>query len=324
MPADLIHVWNRCHACGNGPISGTRFECKACPIGPDTNLCAACHAGFLAGRVTHPADGRALISDSGEHVFLQYEGWERDRYLPWLDIPFESGDTPAVEDGFVVRLEFRCGYDSFIGTHGFIIDPGSGSRPIVLTALHVMDRLLRAKGIGGLQGNARYTGEEAARCITSVILYDAFVKTWALAKIGTATAMLVLAHARLGETEPCCLGDIAAFQVDEPHPPYAAKLAASRPRAGESVWLAARSDSNLHHRAHEAVVVEATAGSLTYRYKGRVADLRNTSGAPILNRRAEIVGINIGGGCFEGERFGHANPLDSIRNHLRDSVHCII
>lgn len=317
MLSDLVHIWSRCHACGAQPIAGRRFECASCPAGPDNDLCEACYRAFERGRVEHPAPGSYAKQTGGRigHVFRAREGASPDRYRPWLEVPRADARAPSVPDRFVVRPEFRAGRESFFGPYAFVVDSEDGGQPLVLTALHVMDELIKSVGLECTLQNLSYTGEELPGVVTEVGLYDVFAENWMIAELGSARSMLALPEARVGEEEPLSDRDVAAFRVSRSARVTAGRLAAETPRPGDPVWLAFRRPaSNL--RTIEAVVVETTDRTFILRFANPDDVAPHSSGAPLLDREGAVVGINVGAGWYGGHRFGHANHVDSIRRHL--------
>src|SRR4051812_43809070 len=89
--SEQIHVWKRCYACDLGPIVGPSFECQTCPDGPDNDLCEACHAGYLEGRVKHPMPGSfadaAEVHAGKKHQFERRLGVSRAACLHWAHVP---------------------------------------------------------------------------------------------------------------------------------------------------------------------------------------------------------------------------------------------
>jgi hypothetical protein len=313
---ERIHLWSSCHACGAAPIVGPRFECVSCPAGPGNDLCEPCFGGYEKGTVAHPAPGSYTAHiDVGPHVFRSIEGLAPDRYEPWLAVARpQTGDAPRVPDRFVVRPEFRTARDSYFGAHAFVVDAG-GAAPLVMTALHVMDELIKAAGIDCTPRNLAYSGEEVPRVVTEVGLYDLFAPNWMFAELGSAGSMLVLPEARVGEDEPYSDRDLAAFRTGPPARVTPGRLAAASPNVGEPVWLASHR-KGISARTIEAVVVEATERTLIFRYTDPNDVAPFSSGAPLLDRDGAVAGVNVGAGFFAGQRFGHANHAASIRRHL--------
>ncbi len=315
MVPELISLWNRCHACGAQPIEGQRFECQTCPSGPDRDLCESCYQSFERGALKHPAsDHPASHLDAVSHIFRAFPGSTRDQYLPWLAIPQSNEPTPRIPDRFAVRPVFESGPDSFFGGYAFVIAPENPGPPLVLTALHVMDELAKSKRIDCSKDS--YTGQELPRILSRVNLYDVLAVNWMLVGLGTASSMLTLPNARTGDEEPYSQRDIAAFRADPSASLSPAKLAVLPPNVGDPIWLVVNLGSRSTARTLKAVVVEQTERTLVFRYAARTAPPRYSSGAPLVNRAGEVVGINVGGGALDGDHLGHANHATSIRGHL--------
>ena len=314
--SELIHIWHRCHACGIQPILGPRFECQTCPIGPDNNLCQTCYELLDRGSVKHPLpDSLGSNGHITRHIFRSFAGRPRNQYQSWFAIPQPSDHPPLVPDYFVVRPEFRSKSESVVGGHAFVIESEYDGLPLLLTALHVLDELIKNKRINCTADNFAYTGQELPALITGVTFYDVFAAKWMFAELGSASSMLVLPNARIGDEEPYSQRDIAAFQVDASSTISPAKLATKPPKVGESIWLVASSGQENTERAFEAVVVEHTDQTFIFRFS-IPPSVRYSSGAPLLNFRGEVVGINIGGGTLGNYHLGHGNHITSIRRHL--------
>lgn len=308
-----VHMWSRCHYCGMNPIIGACFRCQTCPLGPDIDLCPACYDGYLAGRVVHPdPDAASGATPEGQHTFARSEGAPVELFTHWLEIPCPHSHPPAVPDGFLVRPEFRSGRESFFGGYGFIAQ--SQGQALFMTALHVMDELIKNRGIDSTPANPRYTGEELPAQVVSVRLYDVTKDRWMLHELGDAGPMLVLPDARTADEEPFAHRDIAAFRVKPQPALHAMPLAEREPEPGDPIWLAARMPDGT--RTRRAVCVEKTDRTFIFRYD-EVKELpKHSSGAPLLDRTGAVVGINTGLGRLASRDIGHANPLSSIRAHL--------
>lgn len=310
----LVHVWNRCHACSAAPIVGSRFECQVCPAGPDNSLCQGCHSQYESGQIKHPGP-EAREAPAGLHIFREFKGVRPDQIQPWLRVPWSTMAAPNVPHRFVVRPEFRSGRHSFFGSYAFCVVAEDGGNPLVFTALHVLDELARFRGIDCTDSNLRYTGHELPPHITNIQLYDPFARNWMLAEVGTAGGMLVLPNARIGTVEPYSQRDIAAFRAAPPCPFSPLRLAAWSPIVGEPIWLAVPSPG-IPERTIQAIVVENTSETFIFRFGVSTQLPRYTSGAPLLNRLGEVVGINAGMGTFNKNKFGHGVHVGSIRRHI--------
>jgi len=318
MVADLVHVWCRCHACGAQPIGGLRFECQTCPIGPDNDLCERCYLALEQGQVQHPMPGSfaqlARISSDRPHSFRSVAGRVRDASASWLTVPDAEATAPNFKPGFVVRPEFHSKRESFIGPYAFVVD---GPPTFLLTALHVLGGLIQAKGIDCSSTNQTYSGRELPAILTKVNLFDAFAPNWVLSDLGTAGPMLPLPDARIGEEEPFSQRDIAAFRIQQSAKVSPARLAQHPPRVGEPVWLVAKPEARQLARAIQAVVVEETEKTFVFRYKVLECIPPHSSGAPLIDRQGEVVGINVGAGMLDGHYLGHASHVTTIRQYLR-------
>ena len=312
----MIHVWNICHHCGMSPIVGACFRCETCPLGPEIDLCSRCYHGYQEGRVPHPTEAVSMDLAKQPHVFVRSEGVPREACEPWLHIRCPETAPPSVLRGFLVRPEFRYGRQSSFGGYGFIAR--HGEHVILLTALHVMDEIMKRLGVDTTARNTRYTGEELPSLVESVQLYDVLQDRWMLHELGVAAPMLALPNARTADEEPYAWRDIAAFRVPAQTSLNAAPLAAEEPQVGDPVWLAGHMPDRT--RTRRAVCVDRTPNSFVFRYEEAKAMPPHSSGAPILDRVGHVVGINTGLGKFAGHDMGHANPLSSIRAHLAEAL----
>jgi len=318
---ELIHLWHHCHGCEAKPIVGKRFHCKNCPDGPDNDLCEPCYEKYLKGSVTHPPpDTPAALAGIMEHRFESHEGKPANRYESWLDVTHPDTPAPSVPDGFVVRPLFTSGMDSVIGGYAFAVRMDNSQKPILLTALHVMDEMIKQKGIDCSDANTGYTGRELPSVITEVGVYDVFAPNWMLEPLGSAGPMLVLPGARTHDEEPYSDRDIAAFRVQDIGQLNPVPLAQRVPRVGDPVWQVAQSVGKKGKKLFKAVVVEATDRSMVFKFENLEEELKYTSGSPYVNKEGEVVGISVGGGVFKEQKLGHANHVENIRRHLEKAV----
>jgi hypothetical protein len=319
-----VHLWNHCHQCDASPIVGLRYQCRSCPDGPDNDLCETCYELYQKGVVSHPAqDSYASGIGIAEHRFEVFEGKPLHLFLDWLQVEHPAAAAPSFPERFVIRPLFSADTDTVIGGYGFAASIDGTVPPLMLTALHVMDEIIKNKGIDCSENNKNYTGRELPAVITEVNLFDLFADNWMTAPLGNAGPMLVLPGAGTGDEEPYSYRDIAAFWV---HAQDAGKmnpvpLASTAPRVGEPVWLVAGAPENPQDRIHKAVVVEINEKSLIFKYEDNREKPKYSSGAPVLDRNGEIAGINVGGGRLERQRLGHANHVGNIRKHLEEHTH---
>jgi hypothetical protein len=317
-----VHIWNHCHHCNTAPMPGLRYHCESCPDGPDNDLCETCYDLFRKGQVTHPGED-TLAGGLGieEHLFKAYEGKPLHLFDSWLEVAHPPTSAPMLPANFVVRPIFNAGHDASIGGYAFAALRQGDNRPLIFTALHVMDEMIKKQGIDTSNQNMHYTGKELPAVITEVNLFDVFAANWMMVPLGSAGPMLALPNARTGHEEPYSGHDIAVFHIKpgdagnlNPVP-----LAAQKPNVGEPVWLIARHHEEPDKRIFKAVVVESTDRTLVFKFEGSEEKPKYSSGAPILNAAGEVAGINVGGGELKGKKLGHANHVENILNHL-DSV----
>jgi len=313
-----IHIWQKCHGCGMRPIVGKRFECQDCPVGSQTSLCERCYERYTAGLVEHPPEDNGVVHfPCLPHRFAATMGSVASEYGRWLEVPDAKATSLFTPRGRVARPEFCCEKESYYGTCAFSIRQENGDSPIVLTALHVMDELIRHKHVDCHPKNTNYTGRELPRLIKKVTLYDLSTTQWFLAPLGEAMPMLILPNARTGEKEPYSWRDIAGFRASVFLNLSPMSLAKNSPSAGDPIWLVGGDgERNWTSPGAQATIVEITDQMLIFRFRETETSWRGSSGAPLVNASNEVVGINTGAGFFQGKRFGHGNPLVSIRNHL--------
>lgn len=308
-----LHIWHRCHECGQRPLKGSRFHCKTCPVSPLTELCEVCYQAYLDDRVEHPSI-ESLVRSKGNHEFVCiHQGQTGKELRRWLEIEMDGSLCPPIVDGFVVRPEFVGPVSSCFGAYAFIIQ--ENGKAYCLTALHVMDEIYRdiAEGLSDEQQISALLPAS----LKHVDLYDVYSQRWICHKVARATEMLYLPYSALGEEEPYSARDIAAFWIDRNSIQADPVLADENPQVGDPVWLCAKMKNG--DRVRKCVVVDNSDDSLIFRMEDSEVESRFTSGAPIINQHGEVVGINIGAGYFAGSEFGHANPVSSIRQHLHSA-----
>ena len=313
--ADLVHIWNHCHACGLAPITGWRFSCQTCPAGAHNDLCEVCYSKFEQGQLKHPPP-EAREAPPGRHVFRRFEGTERRQVAPWLAVPWCNAPAPMVPDRFVVRPEFRSGRESFFGSYAFVAAAEDGGTPLIVTALHVLDELAKFRRVDCSEENPSYSGRELPDQVTVVQLYDPYAANWVLSELGSANEMLHLVHARIGAVEPYSQRDVAAFRTLPSSNFHPLRLASALPAAGEPVWLAANPGRGIRERTIQAIAVEITDETFVFRFAKAVTLPPYTSGAPLLNHSGEVIGVNVGGGTLDGYSLGHAAHAVSLRRHF--------
>lgn len=324
-----VHLWNHCHNCNAAPIEGPRYECTDCPTGPDNDLCEPCYQLLKQGRIPHPAEGSpnaALFQgkDTSGHDFRLHEGKPAGDFGSWLEVRQPTVFTPPLPYPFVVRPIFNAGVDAAIGSFAFAasVEKDGRQHPLLLTALHVMDQLVKQKDIDCTDENTGYTGKELPSLITEVNLFDVFAANWMMAPLGSAGPMLTLPGARMGDREPESYRDIAAFRLhsDATASLRPLPLAQQAPEKGEPVWLLTLLPGQKGQQSLLAVVVENTEKTLVFKYADSDKEPQYASGSPLVNRFGEIAGILVGGGQLEGQLLGHACHAGNIRKHIENAL----
>ena len=284
-------------------------------------MCEKCYELLQKGEIKHPlAESFAYALGTEKHEFTVHEGKPSQLFEPWLQVSHPTISPPLVPHPFVVRPIFCSGPDSVMAGYAFVVNLEGRQAPLLLTALHTLDEMIKKKGIDCTAENKNYSGKELPEVITEVNLYDVFASNWMLAPLGEAGPMLVLPGARIGEEEPYSDRDIAAFWVKEAGGLKPAALALQPPAPGEPVWLVARPNQAAGKNTFKAVVVELTDRSLVFKFEDPGEKPKYTSGAPILNQKGQVAGIIVGGGEFKEQKLGHANHVGNIRRHLNEAL----
>jgi hypothetical protein len=112
--------------------------------------------------------------------------------------------------------------------------------------------------------------------------------------------------------------DLSLFYAPESLASRALDLAASGPAVNDDVWLLARLvdgalPSDLLHRAR---VVSSDDKMLVYEFDSPSLQLRATSGAPVVNARGQIVGLNLGARADQGKLVAFGNPVSSVERQI--------
>jgi len=320
-----IHPWNRCHNCSSAPITGRRYHCESCPDGPDNDLCEPCYNLFLQGKIKHPADNTLADTHKiNRHHFSHVEGKPAHLFTDWLKVDHPEVSPPAIRHPFVARPIFSAASESFIAGYGFVVNPGKDYHrtPLLLTALHVMDPMIKYLKIDCTSANNHYTGCELPSRVTGVDLFDVFAPNWMMEFLSPAGPMLVLPNARTGEEEPFSDRDIAVFTIPSAEAGHfkPAALAERIPQKGDPVWIVARPQDTHVPGLFKAVIVEIDDRSMIYAFEKSTDLPQYISGAPLVNRQGEVAGIIVGGGQLENRKLGHANHVANIRRHLHEAL----
>lgn len=211
-------------------------------------------------------------------------------------IPFRSVFEPTF------KLEQR---NIRVGT-AFAAEIGEAKVPVIISAIHLLGPN------GGLDKNI--PSRKIPDVLKSVTLSDAFDSE----PCGIVTKALAIPGARPSSIKK----DVMAFLPDGDADIAPLKISDTIPLPGDTVWLAAPviTGAPPGQKLHRATIVKATASKLVYRYDINSLNLQGSSGAPIIDRNGEVVGINISKDEKDGELFGLANPSASFTEMIRKAL----
>ncbi len=222
--------------------------------------------------------------------------------------------APTVEDCTVLRPRFVTQDGSFAAGSALAVEVNG--KLLVATAMHLFGPA------GGLK--EQIEGAKIPEFTKSISLRDAFSNR----DCGKAHKGLTLS-----DTHPMkddAVGDIAAFEAkiltgldkleSKAKPLKPVKLAEVDPKKGDMVFVAAQFSDDKETRTREAKVVEISDKWLFFEYVDTELELAGTNGAPVLNDKGELVGINLGGGILKEKLVGSANPLPAVKKRLTEAV----
>src|SRR5450756_709060 len=201
--------------------------------------------------------------------------------------------APEPVPGVVFKPTFLTGYDSLTGGTGFVAS-FNGSY-VFVTAQHLFGT---ATGLDKDLSPAEAKDYAAALAALAMDSRSNLV---------TSTHMLLIPSAKAFSNADSSK-DVAAFLL----PGYAGKslkIATQVPKVGDAVYLYARPRGEDSLRIISGKVARNSYTGLEYVYDNGKFNFAGTSGAPVLNEAGEVVGINLGGGDYQGHQFGFANPL---------------
>ena len=112
-----------------------------------------------------------------------------------------------------------------------------------------------------------------------------------------------------------CSGDIVAFALPRDTP--ALTLAPADPTINTRVWVMGQAvgDNGPTPRLYRGVVRDVKPTALTV-VMDRKHDQTGMSGAPVVNRQGQVVGMLIGGGEVLGKTAALCNPVSAMRRRL--------
>jgi hypothetical protein len=182
----------------------------------------------------------------------------------------------------VCRPTLKVDADTYEAGTAFLV---SGARPLLLTAQHLFGP------DGGLYKPVTWQDMPAHAHVVSC------KPIWTGTPVSGETAIAIPgAHGMSPDDQKGGLNDVAVFRtLPESSLATSLTLADSPAKVGDEVFLIARalgSDSFIH----AARVTDVLNGALLFAYDDPKLQIRATSGAPIVNMRGKVVGLNLGGG----------------------------
>jgi len=218
-----------------------------------------------------------------------------------------SDTEPVLKENSILSPYFHLRDIEFSAGTAFAVELSDEREDLIVTALHLFGPS------GGL--NKQISSYELEYSIERVEFTDAFTGE----ECGECTQSLYISDAGIDDFKVD--RDVAAFIYGKDMNVPKFKIAKKLPRKGESVWLAASVISAPEDKMlHKARVRHASDSRVTFEYEDGGIDLTATSGAPILNSKGEVVGINIGYIEDGSSVVGSANPCVSFKEMLKDSL----
>ncbi|WP_010249918.1 trypsin-like peptidase domain-containing protein [Acetivibrio cellulolyticus] len=218
----------------------------------------------------------------------------------------EMAVEPVLLDNTILRPDFYLHGTDFEAGTAFAVEIPEKNASMVLTALHLFGP------DGGLE--EEIPSSELADNIQKVTFSDAFTGE----ACGECVEVLSIPDAEVSSGVD---KDIAAFYYGDDMKVPKLKISSKLPKKGETIWLAASvMTAPEDKKLHKATVRSASKKMLTFEYEDEGIMITATSGAPILNSKGEVVGINIGGYEDGKTVTGCANPCTSFKEMIMDAL----
>lgn len=215
--------------------------------------------------------------------------------------------SPTVHGDVVLKPTFMTGYDSFSGGTAFLCNIPGMEGTYLLTAQHLFGPACGLK--------RQFSWQEIPKTFVVVTALSITEPTHFI----TSSNCIAIPGARAVDDRGYDK-DLAAYRLSSDQKPDALRLALTRPKVGETVYLHARQRGKTSLDMLRAVVRKSSDTEFEYTFDDKQINLAGTSGAPVLNAMGEVVALNIGGG-EDGSRFwGMGNPCNSISSLLKAAL----
>ena len=215
--------------------------------------------------------------------------------------------APAVHGDVVLKPTFMTGYDSFSGGTAFLCNVPGVEGTFLLTVQHLFGPACGLK--------RQFTWQEIPKTFVVVTALSITDPTHYI----TSSNCVAIPGARASDDHGYNK-DLAAYRLSPDQKPASLRLASSRPKVGETVFLHARQRGKTSLDMLRAVVRKSTDSEFEYAFEDKPINLAGTSGAPVLNTAGEVVALNIGGGVEAGRFWGMGNPCDSVSSLLKGAL----
>ena len=216
--------------------------------------------------------------------------------LPLLFAAWSASAAPTPPVDVVYGPLFHHGKQTLAAGTAFVVQMPEGT--FLLTAQHLFGPA------GDLPRDL--TPEETKQFVSSM---SAVSLMHPAVKVASSEMLLIPSAKKFSEDDAG--HDVAAFRLGN-YKGGALTLAGALPGNGESVYLLAVPRGEQKLRLVPAKVIQAGVTALEYAFDEGIVNLGATSGAPVLNEKGEVVGINLGGGTMGSKTVGIADPVTSF------------
>jgi hypothetical protein len=223
-------------------------------------------------------------------------------------IVFLRSKAPKISDNLILHPTFATKIGEFSAGTFFVLKVDGYEKLLAVTALHIFGPR------GGL--DKQYQTSELKSLIKDVSLVDAYNQIplkIKLTPIKIKGALVNKDHA---------VGDIAAFLINtEKKLPYL-KFSTESVNVGDEVWLvtAVVQGASATQKTHSAKVISVSDKEIRIKYNNSKLKFSGTSGSPIVNKRGEVIGINVGSNNENDELVGYSNPAKEAKSLIENAI----